>query len=1087
MDTNDIKSDALKNAGEVAKETLKEFAALTLEIQNLTKAQNELDTSTTQGRERFRELADQIKDLKDMGGMYQEEIKKVITGQQEQEESIEKLKTQLSLYQAEYKKLSDAQKNGAEGEVFLKYIHDTSSALEEQKAALSASQQVMGNYTQAGESLKEELNDIVSKMSQIEDVGTTGQAGYQRLQKQADELKKTIHLVNKELQETPKSKSGLEQLKGGIGELDKTFSFYQETLKVMGYEEENITAIRNNLQTVTTALTALETFNNAVKEKGILLQINESIAKQLGTTQTLAAIKAEAAYNVVKGQGSLATKAVAAAQWLWNAALSANPIGIVIVAIAAAVAGIAALTKSLDNSSESFDKVKVYVMGLYEVISNYLLIPFKTLGKIFQGDFAGAFEEVKNGFNVIGNFEKGALEQIAKNRENTLRRGTEAARKNLADGLMISAEKLSKQLEVDKAAGVSVEKLYRKEMVILKNREVAYTMMLANITDKSSEAYKEMEQQLEQVQHQQAIREAEESRRLAEAGRDAAQKSQDKFLKLLELEATYEEARLKAEAKYQSEDFLTKKEYETRLFLLQQENQQRKLAAERKFNKISQEEYAKTLEIMLLERQEFDNKQATALNDYYREQQKELLGLIQKDTSDQIAMVEKEYEQAMKKLQEMDKAPVRPENQSEEEYFDSDAYKDYQQFLLNKAKYELELTRQKEEEVARLTKQLHQEQYEEEMAALRKKYEDELKAAGNSALEKNKLEIRMLEELIAEKKEKQERTAEYEEQVTKLQAEQLELRIKEAQELYDQELKAADDNAKAKYEAKKKWLEAELEIHMENEDKVAEIQKKQAENEKELYEARFKAAEDWKNTSMKFLTDLNSELDKIQNGKLEKEKEENEEKKERLKEDMEAGLIIQEEYNNRVAQMDAELDQKKKEIERQQAIRKRTLTIAELAMNTAATIMKNTAQLGFLPALPVNVMTGVLAAAQLAAVLSQPLPKARKGMMLKGRSHEMGGIPIEAEGGEIILTKGVSQNPALKQLASAINVAGGGVPFVRPNSDGGYATRMLSGRQGSITKKEMQAVMSQLKVYTTIQDFRRSDKEYTTYEDRIKN
>lgn len=54
--------------------------------------------------------------------------------------------------------------------------------------------------------------------------------------------------------------------------------------------------------------------------------------------------------------------------------------------------------------------------------------------------------------------------------------------------------------------------------------------------------------------------------------------------------------------------------------------------------------------------------------------------------------------------------------------------------------------------------------------------------------------------------------------------------------------------------------------------------------------------------------------------------------------------------------------------------------------------------------------------------------KMRPGV-LRGPSHEGGGIPLVAEGDEIILTKGVYRNPRLRAMASAINVAGGGIQF----------------------------------------------------------
>jgi hypothetical protein len=61
----------------------------------------------------------------------------------------------------------------------------------------------------------------------------------------------------------------------------------------------------------------------------------------------------------------------------------------------------------------------------------------------------------------------------------------------------------------------------------------------------------------------------------------------------------------------------------------------------------------------------------------------------------------------------------------------------------------------------------------------------------------------------------------------------------------------------------------------------------------------------------------------------------------------------------------------------------------------------------------------------------------RRGGVLRGPSHEQSGIPFtidgrpgfEAEGEEILLTRGVFRNPVLRNAASAINVLGGGRKF----------------------------------------------------------
>lgn len=72
------------------------------------------------------------------------------------------------------------------------------------------------------------------------------------------------------------------------------------------------------------------------------------------------------------------------------------------------------------------------------------------------------------------------------------------------------------------------------------------------------------------------------------------------------------------------------------------------------------------------------------------------------------------------------------------------------------------------------------------------------------------------------------------------------------------------------------------------------------------------------------------------------------------------------------------------------------------------------------------VAAGARAAAGIKRVTSQ---KFEWGGVLRGPSHGQGGIPIEAEGDEIVLTKGVYRNPVLRSVASQINYMGGGRKF----------------------------------------------------------
>ena len=127
---------------------------------------------------------------------------------------------------------------------------------------------------------------------------------------------------------------------------------------------------------------------------------------------------------------------------------------------------------------------------------------------------------------------------------------------------------------------------------------------------------------------------------------------------------------------------------------------------------------------------------------------------------------------------------------------------------------------------------------------------------------------------------------------------------------------------------------------------------------------------------------------------------------------------------------------KKEQIQKEAARKQQKIDTTQAVINTAKAV---TSALNSQPFLPTALIMAGIAAAQGAAQIKMiRSQKFAKGGILNGPSHAQGGIPMfskggafygEAEGGEAVLTKGVMANPALASMASAINVAGGGVPF----------------------------------------------------------
>jgi hypothetical protein len=193
------------------------------------------------------------------------------------------------------------------------------------------------------------------------------------------------------------------------------------------------------------------------------------------------------------------------------------------------------------------------------------------------------------------------------------------------------------------------------------------------------------------------------------------------------------------------------------------------------------------------------------------------------------------------------------------------------------------------------------------------------------------------------------------------------------------------------------------------------------------------------------------------------------------------------------------LEKEKKKTVREKAIFDRAASMFNIGVKTAEEVGKIELQAATLAANPITLPIVPMALAQVpiaigigalqeAAIMATPLPKASRGMLLKGKSHAMGGIPIEAEGGEAIINK--RSTAMFAPILSILNEAGGGSAFASSptfNSDGGYSVRQ-SQRDAALTEEQLQAAMekafSKLKIYTTIEDIKKADKNYTLIEDR---
>jgi len=128
------------------------------------------------------------------------------------------------------------------------------------------------------------------------------------------------------------------------------------SLKVFGADEKQIKDIQDKLNAAIQVGVVLQQLADTSRLKGMFLYYANKLKELVVVGLGIVATKAQAAANELEEKTTLraaiAKKVAAAAQWLWNAAMAANPIGLVVAAVAALAAGIYFLVKAMSAEKE---------------------------------------------------------------------------------------------------------------------------------------------------------------------------------------------------------------------------------------------------------------------------------------------------------------------------------------------------------------------------------------------------------------------------------------------------------------------------------------------------------------------------------------------------------------------------------------------------------------------------------------------------------------------------------------------------------------------------------------------------------------
>lgn len=205
------------------------------------------------------------------------------------------------------------------------------------------------------------LDDSVAILAALSDRGVEGSAATIKLRTAVTQAAESGESLNEILGISQEEIDGYKkQMESATGITDQYAEVANEQYGVMDKLKQKwseITLVAGSF------LTPLEPIMGLMTALGPVMMFFGT-AQGMATVKTVAHTTALIAQKVAMVASTAAIKAVTAAQWLWNAAMTANPIGLVIAGIMALIAAGIALWKN-------WDQVTAWIKNAWEAVGNF--------------------------------------------------------------------------------------------------------------------------------------------------------------------------------------------------------------------------------------------------------------------------------------------------------------------------------------------------------------------------------------------------------------------------------------------------------------------------------------------------------------------------------------------------------------------------------------------------------------------------------------------------------------------------------------------------------------------------------------------
>lgn len=1041
------------------------YVHLSQQLELLKKAYKDL---SEEGRDSDfgKELEETIQNLdahlKDMAadmGEFQRNVGNYAVANNDLKKKYDELVGTLAALQSAYGKMSEADKASAEGKKLAASIKEVSTAakntkktLDEQTAAVEDARRSLGETGGTTSSVKRDLKELVleianltieyQNLSEEEKNSAEGQELAEHIRdltEKAGVLKDAIADTNAAITNAASDTRGFDQVGGALQLAIDGFGLAAGAAEILGISEGELAEIQTKLQAAIAASNAMTKIQNALQKQSAVMQGVANLQTKAGAI----AIKLKTA---AEGKGVVTTKLLTAAQWLFNKAAAANPIGLLVVAIVACIAAVAGLIKIFNVFGSDTEKRKEQLKQEAEVLDGLGKVyeqnteRMKAMGRSEAEVTASSIAGLKSLSDAWAQHYYSILELYdtdADEYKEALEKKNEADEKfrdklEEANNVMIKmfAEEGEQQIadEMERVGALHTYKVTKINQEMQKWKEL-YKLVHTLDGTWTQAAQDTFDQRMDAIAQRRINKVNEEEEKEAEDARkeaaDAAKKRRDEAAKAAE------ELRKEVQA---GEDALLKIIIDN----LERQRQAEILSYNRKLKEL-QDRLAKTKDTEVQLRTALSNQIEGLTAEHNQKLQDIEFAFAERRLKTESDLISSHLSYVKEGSQEeFDWTLKSLDNQYAAELL-----------TIQKAEAAETLTSEQAEEMRiniekkfkKLRLDAENDFAEKQLDAIQKRYADQEETSNTAMIvELNKIKTQYAAKLAAAKGDTAAQTRlkeQFEQESADIQQRYAIQTAKSAVALIEEELKTENLSAEERANLTRQLAQAKAQLEQQMADAAIANIERVNEKDAKSKEQRMKNAQQWLQIAADSLNSINDLVSTIYDAKIAKVEEEQEAnteageaEQERIAQMVEQNVITEEEgearkraAEDKTAKKNEELEKKKAKLKEKQAKFDKLNSIAQVGISTALAIMNMMESAPW----PVNIamaaVAGAMGAVQLATIIATPLPK-----YAKGTGYHKGGPAIVGDGGvpEVITYGGnawiTPDEPTLVDLPTGASV-----------------------------------------------------------------